>query len=416
MPLTDTKVRSAKPGPKTQKLFDQGGLYLEISPSGGKWWRWKYRFDGVGEDGKQKRIEKRLAIGIYPDVSLKLARERRDEARGLLARGIDPGEHRKAEKQAQAERGANIFEVIAREWFAKQETGWAESHSGRVIRALERDVFPWLGNKPIVDIGPGDLLEVMHRIEARGAGETAHRVLRNCSMIFRYGVVTGRCKSDPSRDLRGALAPVMKSNLAAATEPDELKEILRATHAYQGTLVVQCALRLAPLVFVRPGELRKAEWKDFDLGKAEWRYTVTKTGKPHIVPLASQAVEILRELHPLTGRGQYVFPSARSNKRPMSDNAVLAAMRRSDISKEQMTGHGFRAAARTILDEVLHFPADVIEHQLAHNVRDPLGRAYNRTTKLDERRHMMQEWADYLDRLRTGTPKVLSFPASNQTA
>lgn len=402
MTLTDIKVRNAKPGPKTRKLFDEKGLYLEISPSGGKWWRWKYRFDGIDENGAQKRREKRLALGPYPDVTLKSARDGRDEAIKLLRNGVDPGENRKAEKLAQAERGANTFEIVAREWFAKQKSAWAESHHSRVIHGLERDVFPWLGPRPIAEVKAPELLTLMRRIEARGAVETAHRILRICGAIFRYGLATGRCERDPSGDLRGALAPVKGGHFAATIERERLAGILRALDDYQGDLVTRCALRLMPLVFVRPGELRQAEWKDIDLDAAEWRYLVTKTQTPHIVPLARQAVAILRELFPLTGRGRFLFPNARTSGRPMSDNAILGAMRRMSIGKDEMTGHGFRAVARTMLDEVLHFPVDVIEHQLAHSVQDPLGRAYNRTTKLEERRQMMQRWADYLDRLKTG--------------
>jgi integrase len=291
---------------------------------------------------------------------------------------------------------------VAREWYAKFSPGLAESYSVRIERVFERDIYPWIGGRPIAEVTPPELLEVIQRIERRGALETSHRVLRNCSQVFRYAVATGRCKSDPSRDLRGALPPVKGKHLAATTEPTRLAEILRAMDGYQGTLPVICALRLAPLVFVLPGELRKAEWKDIDLNAAEWRYIVTKTDTPHIVPLSRQAVEVLRELQPLTGSGRYVFPGARTSKRPMSDNAILAAMRRLGISKEEMSGHGFRAVARTILDEVLNVRPDFIEHQLAHSVRDPNGRAYNRTAHLAERRAMMQQWSDYLDGLKVG--------------
>jgi integrase len=395
MPLTDTAIRNAKPGDKARKMFDGGGLYLEVAPSGGKWWRLKYRFGGK---------EKRLSLGVYPDISLKKARERRDEARKLLANEIDPSENRKAKKAAKVERAANSFEILAREWYAKHSPNWSANHSDRIIRRLERDIFPWIGGKPIADIAAPQLLEVIRRIEQRGALETAHRALGNCGQVFRYAVATGRAERDPSGDLRGALPPVKGTHFAAATEPGKVAEILRVLDGYEGTLPVRCALRLAPLVFVRPGELRHAEWADIDLEAGEWRFTVTKTDTRHIVPLSIQAVEILRELHPLTGRGRYVFPSARSPKgdRPMSDNAILAAMRRMGISKEEMSGHGFRAMARTILDEVLGFRPDYIEHQLAHAVRDPNGRAYNRTSHLPERSKMMQEWADYLDRLKVG--------------
>jgi integrase len=391
MTLTNTAIKNAKPSDKPKRLFDGGGLYLEVSPKGGKYWRFKFRFGGK---------EKRLSLGVYPDVSLKDARERHSEARKLLANGIDPGEHRKAQKAATGTRDSNSFEIVGREWFAKQAPNWAENHANRIIRRLERDIFPWIGGKAIADINAPQLLEVIRRIEDRGALETAHRALQNCGQVFRYGVATGRAERDPSGDLRGALPAVRGKHFAAITEPEKAAEVLRALDGYRGTLPVRCALRLAPLVFVRPGELRKAEWADMDLDAAEWRYTVTKTDTPHIVPLSRQAVEILVELRPLTGRGRYVFPGARSAKRPMSDNAILGAMRRLGISKEEMSGHGFRAMARTILDEVLGFRQDYIEHQLAHRVRDPNGRAYNRTAHLPERRKMMQKWADYLDKLR----------------
>jgi integrase len=399
MPLTDTAIRKAKPGEKAQKLFDGGGLYLEVAPSGGKWWRLKYRYEGK---------EKRLSLGVYPEVSLKDARERRDEARKLLANDVDPSENRKATKAAKMERAESSFEAVAREWYAKHSINWSAGHGSRIIRRLERDIFPWLGGKPIADIKAPQLLQVIRRIEQRGALETAHRALGNCGQVFRYAVATGRAERDPSGDLRGALPPVKGTHFASVTEPDKVAEVLRAIDGYEGTLPVRCALRLAPLVFVRPGELRHAEWTDIDLDTAEWRYTVSKTGTQHIVPLADQAVEILRELQPLTERGRYVFPSARSPRgdRPMSDNAILAAMRRMGISKDEMSGHGCRAMARTILDEVLGFRPDYIEHQLAHAVRDPNGRAYNRTAHLAKRKKMMQEWADYLDKLKAGADVI----------
>ena len=395
MPLTDTKIRTAKPADKPQRLFDGGGLYLEVSPKGGKWWRLKYRFGGK---------EKRLSLGVYPDVTLKDARQRREAARKLLANQVDPSAHRKAEKAAARESGANSFEVLAQEWFKKHSTNWVQSHADRIIRRLERDIFPWIGGSPIAEITAPKLLDVVRRIEQRGALETAHRTLQTCGQVFRYAVATGRAERDPSGDLRGALPRVKGEHFAAVTEPEKLAGILRALDSYEGTLVVRCALRLAPLVFVRPGELRHAQWADIDLEMAEWRYTVTKTDTKHIVPLSKQSVVILAELKPVTGRGRYVFPSARNPKgdRPMSDNAVLAALRRMGIGKEEMSGHGFRAAARTILDEVLGFPPHLIEHQLADAVRDPLGRAYNRTAHLPERRKMMQDWADYLDKLKAG--------------
>jgi len=393
MPLTDTAIRNIKAGVKSIKLFDERGLYLEVSPKGGKWWRLKYRFDNK---------EKRISLGVYPDISLKDARDRRDEARKLLANGVDPSENRKAIKSTRMDRAANSFEVVGREWFVKYSPTWASNHGDRIIRRFERDIFPWIGGRPIAEITAPELLSVIRRIESRGALETAHRALSNCSQVFRYAVATGRAERDPSGDLRGALPPVKGTHFAATTEPKRVAEILRAMDGYEGTLTVRCALRLAPLVFVRPGELRNAEWANIDFEAAEWRYLVTKTNTQHIVPLSRQAVEILLELQPLTCNSRFVFPSARSHHRPMSDNAILAAMRRLGIDKEEMSGHGFRAVARTILDEVLGVRPDFIEHQLAHAVRDPNGRAYNRTAHLPERRKMMQQWADYLDKLKVG--------------
>ncbi len=397
MPLTDTAIRNAKPTGKPFKLFDDRGLFLLVTPSGGKWWRIKYRFDGK---------EKTLSMGIYPDVTLAKARDRRDELRKLLADGIDPGAHRKAAKSARVERAANSFEVVAREWFTKYQPGWNAAHGDRIIRRLERDVFPSIGGRPIAEITAPELLAVVRKIETRGALETAHRALGNCGQVLRFAVATGRAQRDPTGDLRGALPPVKGEHFAAITDPKRTAELLRMIGGYQGTLTVNCALRLAPLVFVRPGELRKAEWAHIDLDAAEWCYIVTKTNTPHIVPLSTQAVAILRELQALTGGSRYVFPSARSWQRPMSENAILAALRRMGIAKDEMSGHGFRAMARTILDEVLGVRPDLIEHQLAHAVRDPNGRAYNRTAHLPERRKMMQQWADYLEKLKAGADVI----------
>lgn len=397
MQLTDTAIRKAKPGEKLAKMFDERGLFLLITPSGGKWWRFKYRFDNK---------EKLLSLGVYPDVGLKDARERREEARKQVAAGIDPAKHRKAQKTAQVDRATNSFEIVAREWVTKRSSTWSASHGNRIIRRFERDIFPWIGGKPIAAITPQQLLAVVRKIEERGALETAHRALSNCGQVLRYAVATGRVERDTSQDLRGALQPVKSEHFAAITEPRKVGELIRVMEGYEGTPTVRCALRVAPLVFVRPGELRKAEWADINLDNGEWCYTVTKTDTRHIVPLSKQAIAILRELHPLTGRGRYVFPGGRSAARPMSENAILAAMRKMEIPKEEMSGHGFRAMARTILDEVLGFRPDYIEHQLAHAVRDPNGRAYNRTAHLPERRKMMQDWADYLDKLKASAEVI----------
>jgi len=395
MPLTDTAIKNAKPADKPRKLADGGGLYLLLNPNGSRWWRLDYRYAA-------KR--KTLSMGTYPDTGLKDARDRRDDARKLLAAGIDPGEQRKATKAAGNERAANSFEVVAREWHAKQSATWVDLHASRIMLRMENDIFPWLGSRPIADIPAKDFLVTVNRIVDRGATESAHRVLQNCGQVMRYAIATGRAERNPVADLKGALPPVKQTHHASITEPQAIGGLLRAMDAYNGSLVTKCALRLAPLLFVRPGELRQAEWAEFDLDAAQWNIPAEKMKmrEPHLVPLAPQAVAILRELHPLTGRGRYVFPSARSPQRPMSNNAVLSALRRMGYATDEMSGHGFRAMARTVLDEVLHFRPDYIEHQLAHAVKDPNGRAYNRTAHLAERRKMMVGWADYLDGLQAG--------------
>ncbi len=347
-----------------------------------------------------------ISLGVYPDVSLKRAREKRDDARRLLADDIDPGAKRKAESVA----GAETFEAVAREWYAKFSQGWAESHGDKVIRRLERDVFPWIGNNPIATLTAPDVLAVLRRIEGRNALETAHRAHQNCGQVFRYAVATGRAQGDVTRDLRGALAPWKPQSYASVTDPAKVGDLMRAIDMLTGSHTVRALLRLLPLVFTRPGELRQAEWTEFDLDRAEWNVPAVrmKLRQPHLVPLSSQAVAILRDLKPLTGAGTYVFPGARTTKKPLSDMAANAALRRIGFDKATMTGHGFRAMARTILDEQLEFRPEFIEHQLAHAVRDPNGRAYNRTSHVAERRKMMQTWADLLDALRAGG-KVEAF-------
>ena len=389
--LTDKAIKALKPGQKPYKVSDGLGLYLLVQPSGSRLWRFKYRYD---------RKEKLAALGVYPETSLAEARARRDELRRLHAGGIDPIGYRRVANEARLIAAENSFKVVADEWFEKKSPGWVPKHAVKIIERLQRDVYPWIGPRPISDVTAPDVLAVLQRIEERGAIETAHRALGDISAVFRYAVATARAVSDPCRDLRGALSPRKERHLAAITDPKKIPEVLNAIHGYQGGLVVRCALHLAPLVFVRPGELRSARWADIDLVAAEWRFVASKTKQPHIVPLASQAIAILRELQPLTGHRQLVFPGERSPLRPMSENTVNAALRSLGISKEEMTGHGFRAMARTVLDEILKFPAHLIEAQLAHAVRDANGRAYNRTTHLDERRLMMQRWADYLDSLR----------------
>lgn len=396
MPLSDPAIKKAKPEAKPYKLTDGKGLFLLVNQAG-KYWRLAYRFGG-----KQKT----LSLGVYPDVPLARAREKRDEARKLIADGIDPGELRKATKTQQAERAANSFESIAREWYAKHAPGWAASHADKIIRRLERDVFPWVGGRPIAELSAPEILATMRRIEGRGTLETAHRVMQSCGQVFRYAVATGRAERDPTGDLKGALPPVRGKHFAALIEPAAVGELLRAIDGFKGSLQVQCALRLSPLLFVRPGELRIAKWADIDLDAAEWRYIASKTKTEHIVPLAPQAVEILRELRPLTGYREHVFPG-RDPHKPMSEAAVNAALRRMGYdTKTEITGHGFRAMARTIIHEDLGIRPEVIEHQLAHRVPDALGTAYNRTKFMKERRKMMQAWADYLDRLKAGADVI----------
>ncbi len=339
-------------------------------------------------------------MGVYPETSLREARERRDEAKKKIESGIDPSHARKAKKESDS--GADTFETIAREWFEKFSPTWSPSHGDRIIRRLERDIFPWLGKRSIKDIKAPELLAVLRRIEARGAVETAHRASQNCGQVFRYAVATGRTEGDPSGDLRGAIPPTTTKHHASITDPKEIGGLLRAIDSYEGGLVVRCALKLAPLVFVRPGELRRAEWSEIDFEKMEWRIPAEKMKmrEQHIVPLSRQALGILRELQPLTGEGKYLFPSPRSWDRPMSENAVLAALRRMGYSGDQMTGHGFRSMASTILNEQ-GWNRDAIERQLAHAERDEIRAAYNYAQHLPERRKMMQAWADYLDELRT---------------
>lgn len=398
MALTDARIRAAKATEKTQRLFDAGGLYLEITPAGGRYWRLKYRHAGK---------EKRLALGVYPEVSLADARKGRDNARIAIREGQDPSAAKQAAKRRAVLTSGNTFEAVAREWLAMQQRSMAKATHKKALATLEGMVFPWIGALPIASITAPDLLSVLRRIEARGAHETAHRTKARCSQVFRYAIATGRTERDPTADLRGALAPVVSTNFASVTEPGRVGELLRTIDGYTGQHATRCALKLAPLVFVRPGELRKAEWSEFDLDQAQWRIPAArmKMGELHIVPLSTQAVAVLRELKPLTGRGQYLFPSLRAPMEPMSDNTINAALRRMGYSKDEMTGHGFRAMASTRLNE-LGWDADVIERQLAHAPRNKVRAAYNRAQYLDERKKMMQAWADYLDGLRAGDQVV----------
>ena len=410
--LKDVTIRTAKPLDKDYRLNDGEGLYVIIKTNGAKWWRFDYTFSG-------KR--KTLSLGVYPEASLADARRKTEEARNQVCNGINPSDGRKEGKAAQQlaienetrlDAGLTIidsFEHVAREWGLKKIDDWDDKNN-RSKRMLERNVFPWLGSQPIIDILPKDILACLRRVEDRGTIETAHRTLQICGQVFRYAVATGRVDRDITPDLRGALVTVKGGNFAAMTDPKQAAPLLRAIDSYTGTFIVKSALQLAPLVFVRPGELRHAEWEHIDLEEKEWRYLVTKTQTPHIVPLSNQAIEILTNLHPLTGNGRFVFPSARTpnGSRAMSDVAMLAALRRMGFDKTEMSVHGFRAMARTILEEVLGFRPDFIEHQLAHAVRDANGRAYNRTSHLPERHKMMQAWSDYLDSLKNGA-QVIAF-------
>lgn len=398
--LTDPAIRNANPGPKPIRLFDGGGLYLEISPAGGKLWRLKYRYAGK---------EKRLALGTYPTTGLKDARAKRDEAKRILEAGVDPGETKRTEKQRKAALSANSFEVVAREWLQKHMSDKSPSHKAKVTRRLERDVFPYLGRRPVADIKAPEVLEVAQRIERRNILESAHRATQHIGQVMRYAVATGRAEADPTQSLRGALPTSKPKHMAAPTEPAQVGGLLRSIEGFKGGPVVAAALKLLPLLFVRPGELRTMRWEQIDAETMEWRYTTSKTKTEHIVPLSRQAFAILEELRPLTGHlpGGWVFPGGRTPKSPMSDMAINAAYRRLGIdTQNELTGHGWRACARTLLHERLGYAPEIIEHQLAHSVPDALGRAYNRTRFITERRKMMQAWADYLDGLASGANVV----------
>ncbi|MEI6213376.1 MAG: integrase arm-type DNA-binding domain-containing protein [Desulfuromonadales bacterium] len=398
VPLGELQVKNAK-----ATMFDGGGLYLLVTPSGGKLWRFKYRFAGK---------PKLLSFGSYPEVSLQEARRRRDEARSLVANNTDPSDVRKNLQAAIVATTENAFEVVAREWYGKFAPTWSDSYAYWVRRRLEQSVFPVIGARPIAELKALDILNVLRKIETVTL-ETAHRVKFIIGQIFRYAVGSGRAERDLTVDLKGQLPARSKRHHAAITDPKELAGLLRAIDGFKGTYIVKCALQLSPLVFLRPGELRQAEWSEFDLEAAEWNIPIERLklkkrikeerkGEKHLVPLSRQAVEILKGIQQLTGSGRYVFPCARSVARPMSNNAVNGAIHRMGFDNDEMTAHGFRATARTILSDVeeLGFSDDIIEHQLAHAVRDANGRAYNRTTKLPQRRKMMQQWADYLDDIK----------------
>ena len=400
--LSATAINNAKPKDKPYKLADEKGLYLFIQATGSKLWRFDYRF-------LDKR--KTLALGSYPDVSLSHARDKRDKARSLLASDppVDPSENRKAEKSSKLLSSENSFEVIAREWWQTHMKNKAASHKDKVIRRFELYLFPWIGRKPIADITAPQMLQVVKRIETLNKLETAHRALQTAGQVFRYAVQTGRAIRDVTVDLKGALPPTSIKHMAAFTEPKQIAELLRAIDGFGGTLTVQCALKLSPLVFVRPSELRQAKWRDIDLDAGEWRYLVSKTNTDHLVPLSTQAIDILRTIHPLSGHGEYVFQGGHSPLRPMSEAAVNAALKRMGYdTQSEITGHGFRAMARTILHERLNIDPHIIEHQLAHKVPDALGAAYNRTKFIEQRKTMMQQWANYLDEIKAGA-KIISI-------
>jgi len=398
--LTVTAIRNAKPTDKVQRLFDGRGLYLEITPAGARYWRLKYRHAGK---------EKRLALGVFPVVSLAEARELREQARKAMREGRDPSAERKADKVRAVLSSETTFEGVAGQWLASQKKSMAAITYAKAERTLEAKVYPWLGARPMAEIDAPEVLAVLKRIEAGGAHETAHRVKARIGQVFRYAIAHGLATRDPSADLRGALAPVVSKSHAAVTEPAQVGDLLRALDGYAGQLATRCALRLAPLVFARPGELRHMEWAELDMAAAEWRIPAPKMKmrEAHVVPLSSQAVAILGEVQALTGRGRYVFPGIRTATEPMSENTVNAALRRMGFDKDTMTGHGFRAMASTRLNEMGWAP-DVIERQLAHAERNKVRAAYNRAQYMAERKKMMQAWADYLDGLRAGGT-VLAF-------
>lgn len=392
--LAATAIRQAKPNPKAYKLTDGGGLYLFVHPKGGKYWRYDYRYGG-------KR--KTLALGVYPDISLADARSKHRAAREILGSGVDPSEAKRVDKLTQNIATANSFGAIALEWFDQKMGSKEGRHKARTKSILEKDLFPIIGKRPLAKIKPPEVLAALRKIEQRGAIDLAHRAKQTASMVFRYGIATGRAESDPSRDLSGALKPKnKKKHYAAITNPKEVGDLLKAIDSFNGTLVVKTALKLSALLFQRPGEIRHMEWTEINWDESRWEIPAEKMkmGIEHIVPLPTQALDLLRELQKLTGRGRYVFPSARGASRPLSENGVRTALRTMGYTNDKMTPHGFRAMARTILDEILNIRVDWIEHQLAHAVRDTNGRAYNRTSHLRGRVEMMQLWANYLEDLK----------------
>lgn len=408
MALTDAKIRAAKPSDKDYKLSDERGLYLLVKKTGARYWRMKYRIDGK---------EKLLAIGVYPDISLASARAARDEAKAALANSIDPSAQKKAKRKARQELALNSFEAVTWEWLDKRGPKSAGGDA-RLNRLFKRDLLPEIGSKPINTITPAELLAALRKIESRGAIDTAHRAKQAAGMVFRYAIATARAERDPSADLKGALRTPVKQHFAAITKPNEVSELLRAIDAFIGTPVVKSALQLSPLLFCRPGELRTLLWSDLNKGQQRIEIPADrmKMKQDFIIPLSHQAVSILERLELLTGSQNYIFPSARSITRPMSENAVRTALRTIGYTNDQMCPHGFRAMARTLLDEELGFPVEWIEQQLAHSVKDSNGRAYNRTKHLAQREKMMQSWADYLDRLKDPNNNVINIAPAKERA
>ena len=404
---SNATIKAVKPGDARARLTDGAGLYLRLFVKGGSHgWRFDYSLNGRRNT---------LSLGTYPSTGLSLARKKADEARKLVSAGIDPSAARKeAHNETLLRRAierltaaglppADSFEAVAREWHEKNVGTWAPSHSIKIIRRLERDVFPWIGSKPVSSIRPMELLTLLKRVEQRGAIETTHRVQQNCGQVFRYAVATGRAESDPSRDLRGALTPWKPEHYATLTDARDVSRLLRDIEAYEGGFLTKCAMKLSPMLFVRPGELRRAEWSEINLDAAEWRIPAVKMkGRVlHIVPLATQAVSILSELQALTGKSSWVFPGVRTNGEPMSENTVNAALRRLGYDRTMITAHGFRGMASTLLHEC-GWPSDVIERQLSHAERNAVKAAYNHAEHLPARRKMMQAWANHLDSLRIG--------------
>lgn len=406
--LTDAECRNAAcpPDKKQARFADAGGMYLQVSPAGSKRWFLKYRIAG---------LEKQLALGSYPAVTLTAARKARDAAKLQKSEGQDPVQARKVQKLKASNPAGDTFKIVALEWYDRQAPHWSEAHAERSKRQLERDLFPWLGERRLKDIEPVELLATLRKVEERGAVETADRGLMLARQVWRYGVATGRVQRDITADLKGALSPYRGTHFAAITDPVKLGNLIRAIRAYKGGPIVRAALQLAPMLFQRPGELRGATWAEIDLDATLWTIPAMRmkrgkdgkeNGDPHLVPLSRQAVDILRGLHGYTGHGVMVFPGERSHERPMSENSVRTALITMGYTPEIQTWHGFRATARTMLAERLDCDPLVIEAQLAHAVKDANGRAYNRTQYLKHRAAMMQQWADYLDRLAVGADVI----------